>query len=97
MKSVEDLARSYGVRIEYADLGSWGAHDLHSEYDPESRVIRVNKRSLEHLSAEQAAEFAALAIGHELYHHRERIGEVVRLPDRASRESAADAFAQSLL
>jgi hypothetical protein len=37
------------------------------------------------------------AIAHELYHHREAIGEVARIADRAARERAADAFADELV
>ena len=37
-----------------------------------------------------------LAIGHELYHHREAIGEIPVLPTRAAREAAADAYAREL-
>jgi hypothetical protein len=37
------------------------------------------------------------AIAHEMYHHREAIGEIPRLADRAARERAADAFADELL
>jgi hypothetical protein len=39
-------------------------------------------------------EFAIL---HELYHHREAIGEIVVQRDRAVREAAADAYAAQLL
>jgi hypothetical protein len=37
------------------------------------------------------------AIAHELYHHREAIGEVARIAGRAARERAADAFADVLV
>jgi hypothetical protein len=37
------------------------------------------------------------AIAHELYHHREAIGDVARIRDRAQRERAADAFADELV
>ncbi len=37
------------------------------------------------------------AIAHELYHHREAIGEIPRLADRTAREAAADAFAAALV
>ena len=35
------------------------------------------------------------AIAHELYHHREAIGEVQRIADRTAREAAADRFAET--
>jgi hypothetical protein len=38
-----------------------------------------------------------LAIAHELYHHREAIGEIPRIAERAAREAAADAFAKRLV
>jgi hypothetical protein len=34
-------------------------------------------------------------VAHELYHHREFVGEVERLADPAARESAANAFARA--
>jgi hypothetical protein len=37
------------------------------------------------------------AIAHELYHHREAVGEIARIADRAARERAADAFADDLV
>ena len=37
------------------------------------------------------------AIAHELYHHREAIGDVGRIADRTARERAADAFADDLM
>ena len=77
------------MRVELADLGDWGSTRLIAEYDPDGPTIRVNRRELPHVAIEQA-------IAHELYHHREAIGEVVRLRSRADRERAADAFAVAL-
>ena len=37
------------------------------------------------------------AVAHELYHHREAIGEIPRIQNRAAREAAADAFAAALV
>jgi hypothetical protein len=82
------LAVAYGVRVEIADLGDWASVTLVAEYDPDGPVIRVSERV-----PEGAVE---RAIAHELYHHREAIGEVPRLRDRAARERAADAFAERL-
>jgi hypothetical protein len=42
------------------------------------------------------ADLVARAIGHELYHHREEIGEVAVLGNRRAREAAADAYAAQL-
>ena len=90
-------ARAYGVGVRFADLGDWGRDELRSEYDPSIPEIRINLRIAAALPARQLREFVALAVGHELYHHRERIGEVSVLPDRRARESAASQFARDLL
>lgn len=86
--TARELAREYGVAVRFADLGDWGEHELRSEYDPARPEIRVHLRL--------APELVPLAIGHELYHHREAIGEVRVLPTRAAREAAADAYAREL-
>jgi hypothetical protein len=90
------LARSYGIGIRFADLGDWGSVELRSEYDPAVPEIRINRRVAERLRGHALREFVAIAIGHELYHHRERIGEIAAIPSRAARESAADRFARAL-
>ena len=89
MPDVRGVVEAYGVRVELADLGDWAAVTLVAEYDPDGPVIRVNER----------APCAAIehAIAHELYHHREAIGEVARIADRGARERAADAFADDLV
>jgi hypothetical protein len=97
MHPVFELAKRYGVEIRYEDLGEWGVDELRSEYDPQGPVIRVNKRVFENLPIAEIGDFIAFAIGHELYHHREHRGEVPRLPDRASRETAANDFARRLV
>lgn len=97
MHRVFELAKQYGVEIEYADLGEWGVDELRSEYDPHGPVIRVNKRVIEHLPVAEIGDFIAFAVGHELYHHREHRGEIPRLLDRAARETAANDFARKLL
>jgi len=89
-------ARAYGVAVRFADLGDWGRDELRSEYDPVLPEIRLNIRVAEALPIERLGEFVALAVGHELYHHRERIGEVRPLADRRARESAADDFSRAL-
>lgn len=70
-------------------MGDWGTVRLIAEYDPDGPTIRVNRRELARTDLERA-------LAHELYHHREAIGEVARLPRRADRERAADAFAATL-
>ncbi|HTU83758.1 MAG TPA: hypothetical protein VMF61_16640, partial [Candidatus Acidoferrales bacterium] len=90
-------AREYGVAIAFADLGDWGLDELRSEYDPHKNEIRLNVRIAEQLSPEELGEFIALAVGHELYHHRERIGEVEVISDRVAREHAANDYARRLL
>jgi Zn-dependent peptidase ImmA (M78 family) len=91
------LAREYGVEIQFADLGDWGVDELRSEYDPQGPTIRINTRVAEQLSPSELGEFVAFSVGHELYHHREAIGEIDRLKERKDREIAANDFARKLL
>ncbi|HEV3194688.1 MAG TPA: hypothetical protein VGZ06_01015 [Candidatus Cybelea sp.] len=97
MKTALALARRYGVVVRFAELGDWGDHELRAEYDPAVPEIRLNVAVAARFSPNELGEFVALAVGHELYHHRELIEEIVRLRDRSARESAADAFARELL
>jgi hypothetical protein len=97
MNRAIQLARKYGVGVRFADLGDWGLDELRSEYDPAIPEIRLNVRIAEQLSPHELGDFATLAIGHELYHHRERIGEVAVIADRVAREHAANDYARSLL
>ena len=97
MSNALALARAYGVAVRFADLGEWGSSELRSEYDPAVPEIRLNAGLASALSAQALGEFIALAVGHELYHHRERIGEVPMLHDRSARESAATQYARELL
>ena len=90
-------ASDYGVEIVFADLGDWGVDELRSEYDPEGPVIRLNSRVAQQLTPEELGHFVTMAVGHELYHHRERLGEVAVIADRRERELAANAFASDLL
>ena len=92
-----ECARAYGVAVIFADLGDWGVScELRSEYEPHAPQIRVNTRILERLDRAARDEFIAQCIGHELYHHREALGEVARLARQCDREAAADAFARAL-
>ncbi len=91
------LARSYGVTVRFAELGEWGAGQLRSEYDPSVPEIRLNLAHASRLASLDFAEFVALAVGHELYHHREAIREVAVLRDRSAREAAAARYARELL
>jgi len=91
------LAAQYGVAIELADLGDWGSTRLIAEYDPSGPTIRVNERVLPTGSSCIVREHLERAVAHELYHHREAIGEVPTIADRAAREAAADAYADALL
>lgn len=103
MSDPRTLASAYGVRIELDDLGSWTPAMLVSEYDPDGPVIRVNRRAIERLHATFGEQTSScdvrtlidVAIAHELYHHREHLGEVDRLPTHAEREAAADAYARA--
>jgi hypothetical protein len=83
-----ELCRAYGVSVRFAELGDWGKDELRAEYDPTGPEIRI-RAGLE-------ADLVARAIGHELYHHREAIGEVAVLGNRLAREAAADAYAAQL-
>ncbi len=86
MHPVFELARRYGVEIDYADLGDWGMDELRSEYDPDGPVIRLNKRVIENLPAEEIGDFIVFSIAHELYHHREHRGEIAhQLESRRAR------------
>ena len=96
MNGALKLARQYGVAVVVADLGDWGAADLYSEYDPEGPEIRINARTLAQLAPDAAERFIAHAVGHELYHHGEALGEIPRITARAAREREADRFAQAL-
>jgi 1,2-phenylacetyl-CoA epoxidase catalytic subunit len=97
MSDVRGIAEAYGVRVELADLGDWAAVTLVAEYDPDGPVIRVNERALPQTSSCDVRDAIDRAIAHELYHHREAIGEVARMADRSARERAADAFADDLV
>jgi hypothetical protein len=100
MPDVRAVAASYGVRVELADLGDWGRVELVAEYDPDGPVIRVNDRGLRRILRQARDDTTARlhhAIAHELYHHREAIGEVPRIRDRRAREAAADAYADGLV
>jgi hypothetical protein len=106
MPDVRAVAAAYGVRVELADLGDWSPATLVAEYDPDGPVIRVNTRTpwrilqpaQPQLTARQVDDDAVdHAIAHELYHHREAIGEIDRIADRTARERAADAFADDVM
>jgi hypothetical protein len=93
-------AAAYGLAVELADLGAASAGVV-AEYDPAARVIRINERALAayrrhcgELSSCAVRTFIDVAVAHELYHHREAAGEIPRLPTRAGRERAADAYAR---
>lgn len=96
MHPVFELAKKYNIEIFYDDLGEWGVDELRSEYDPEGPAIRLNKRVIENLPLCEIGDFLAFCVAHELYHHREHLGEVPCLRDRASRETAANDFARRL-
>lgn len=77
------------MAIELADLGTWGGATLVSEYDPGGPLIRVNVRALPAGRPREVREHVERAVAHELYHHREAIGDVPRLRSRKARERAA--------
>jgi hypothetical protein len=91
------LAREYGVSVKFADLGDWGVDELRSEYDPAAPAISINTRVAEQMTPDELGDFVTMCVGHELYHHREAIGEIPRLEERKDRELAANDFARRLL
>lgn len=97
MPDVRALAARYGVAVVIDELGAWGSTRLIAEYDPDGPVIRVNARAIPFGDSCSTREHIDRAIAHELYHHREAIGEVARLRDRTARERAADDFARMLM
>jgi len=97
MSAAMRLARAYGVAVSFADLGDWGGAQLFSEYDPRGPSIRINERVARRLRGAALRAFVALAVAHEIYHHRERIGEIAVLPDRAAREGEAARYARDVL
>src|ERR1700730_10563807 len=95
MSDARGLAAEYGVRVELVPLGDWGSVRLIAEADPAGTTIRVNERTLPSgVRPSAVREAIDRAIAHELYHHREAIGEVERIAARGSREAAAEAFAE---
>lgn len=90
-------AREYGVAVRFVDLGDWGDVELRAEYDPAVPEIRINQRIADALAGAERERFVALAIGHELYHRLEHLGEIPTLAIRAERERAADEYAGALL
>jgi hypothetical protein len=89
MNAAFELCAAYGVSVRFAELGDWGEDELRAEYDPAGPEIRI------HIRLE--ADLVARAIGHELYHHREAIGEVAVLGNKRAREAAADNYAAELI
>lgn len=86
------VAREHGIAIELADCGTWGAAALVSEYDPAGPVIRINARALPDGPADAIRAHVDRAVIHELYHHAEARGAIVRLPGREARERAAGEY-----
>ena len=91
MPDPRTVARERGIAIELADLGAWGHATLVSEYDPDGPVIRINAQAIPRGSSCAVREHIDRAVLHELYHHREALGEIARLPKHAARERAAGA------
>jgi hypothetical protein len=94
-------AARYGLRVEIGDLGVWEPGLLIAEYDRRAQAIRVNARAIAAVErwcggdANAIDRFIGHAVAHELYHHREAIGEIATLPTRAAREAAASAAAHA--
>jgi hypothetical protein len=89
MPDPRTAARECGIAIELADLGSWGAATLVSEYDPDGPVIRINTRALPAGSSCEVREHIDRAVAHELYHHQEALRAIPQVADRKARERAA--------
>ncbi len=92
-----ERATAYRITVVLDDLGTWGSAELVAEYEAKPPTIRVNRNALPVGSSCAVAEAIERAVAHELYHHREAIGEVARLASRTEREAAAEAFARSLM
>jgi hypothetical protein len=92
LRNAVQLAREYGVVVRFVDFGDGGV-DLRAEYDPTVPEIRINLRTAQSLPEAEREQFLQRAVGHELYHHREHLGEIPILRDRAQREVAADTYA----
>jgi hypothetical protein len=92
-----ETAAAYGVAVLFEDLGDWGEAMLIAEYDPEGPAIRINLRALDRMCNDAAAraELVARAVAHELYHHREAIGDVPRYSSRMAREREAREHART--
>lgn len=84
------------IAVVIEDLGTWGASELRSEYDPSGPAIRINSNFVAALPAGERAAAIAFAIGHELYHHHEYCGDIPIAGGLLERETAADDFARSL-
>jgi hypothetical protein len=97
MNRALQMAREYGVAVRFAEFGDWSNGELRAEYDPTVPEIRINQRIAASLSAKERERFVQSAVAHELYHHRERLGEVPVLQHRDERERAASRFAESLV
>jgi hypothetical protein len=91
------LARDYGVVVRLVDFGEACAGQLRAEYDPAVPEIRINLRTAQSLPQPERDRFVERAVGHELYHHREHLGEVATLARQTEREAAADRYATLLL
>ena len=74
-------------------------HALLSEYDPtEPRDSPQRAASLAALIGRRTRRRSSrCAVGHELYHHREAIGEIAALPDRARARIGRREYANALL
>lgn len=93
-----ESAAAYGVHVALDDLGDWGAATLIAEYDPDGPSIRINVQALERLCGFDVAARSRLieeAVGHELYHHREALGEAERDTSHAARERKAREHARN--
>ena len=78
MNAALRLARAYGVAVSFADLGDWGTANCDRNTIRAVRRFASTLRVARRLSGTALREFVALAIAHELYHHREHIGEIAR-------------------
>ncbi len=97
MSAMRALARRYGLKVRLSDLGDWTTCELRSEYDARLHEIRLNRRVAARLRGEELRAFIEQAVAHELYHHREAIGEISTLPTRAQRETAANLYARDVV
>jgi len=97
MSDLRAVAAAYGFAIELLDSGDWGRATLIAEYDRGGPTIRINAPPITARCADDTRRAIDLAIAHELYHHREAVGELTACRETERARARADAYAAALL